>query len=179
MTDAGLGWRRDLMANSGRRGFSGAIVAWFLNPGFAVIILHRWSNWGHRRGGRIGQAISRLAWRTIVTRYGCYIDPSAQIGQGIVLPHPVGIVIGVGTRIGEGCTIYQHVTFGRRSAVQTGYPVVGSDVVVYAGATLLGRIEVGDRATIGAHALVMSDVPENGRALGQQAIPQGAPFRES
>ena len=155
-------WRTDLHANAGRTGLTGALVGWIANPGFAVATLHRISHWGHRRGGMIGRAVSILAWRRIVKGYGCYIDPSASVGPGLRLPHPTGIVIGADVIIGANCTIYHLVTFGRRAADKADYPRLGDGVTVYAGATLLGGIVIGEAAVIGAHALVSQDVPAGG-----------------
>jgi serine O-acetyltransferase len=155
-------WRADLMANANRTGLSGAVIGWFLNPGFAVITLYRVSRWGLRRGGKAGRLISALAWRRIVRGYGCYIDPAAVIGPGARLPHPVGIVVGEGTVIGAKAVIYQNVTFGRRNAAAASYPQLDDGVTVYAGAVLLGSIRVGEGAVIGAQALIRDDVPAGG-----------------
>ncbi|PZQ61746.1 MAG: hypothetical protein DI544_03715 [Sphingomonas taxi] len=160
-----MSWRRDLFANANRTGVKGAAIGWFLNPGFAVATLYRIMRWGHRRGGVAGRLVAVLAWRRIVTGYGCYIDPSAAIGPGLRLPHPVGIVIGADTVIGADATIYQHVTFGRRNAAEARYPVTGDRVTVYAGATVIGGITIGDGATIAAGALVRHPVPPGGVAL--------------
>jgi serine O-acetyltransferase len=168
-------WRADLEANAARTGVCGALVAWFMNPGFAVICLHRWAHWGRRRGGFAGRMVSRLAWRRVVSAYGCHLDPAAVLGPGVRLPHPIGIVIGAGAVIGARSTIYQHVTIGRRSSEAAEYPRLGEGVLVYAGATLLGPIEIGDAATIGAHALVIQDVPAGARASAPAAVIRSGP----
>lgn len=162
-------WRHDLLANANRRGASGALVGWFLNPGFAVVTLYRAMRWGHRRGGIVGRLVAIGAWRRIVKGYGCYLDPSAAIGPGLRLPHPTGIVIGADTVIGADVTVYQHVTFGRRNADEARYPVVGNRVTVYAGATIVGGVAIGDAATVAAGALVRHDVPARGVALSPLA----------
>lgn len=158
-------WRRDLFANADRTGIKGAAIGWFQNPGFAVASLYRLMRWGHLRGGAAGKIISRLAWRRIVKGYGCYIEPTAVIGTGVRFPHPVGIVIGEGTVIGDDVTVYQHVTFGRRNAGDAGYPIVAAGVTIYAGATVIGGVTLGAGATVGALALVRDDVPPGGLAV--------------
>lgn len=158
-------WRRDLFANASRTGIKGAVIGWFLNPGFAVATLYRVMRWGRLRGGAIGRLVAMLAWRRIVTGYGCYIDPTAVIGPGLRLPHPTGIVIGADTVIGSDATVYQHVTLGRRSATEASYPVVGDGVTIYAGAIVIGGVTIGDGATIAAAALVRQPVPPGGIAL--------------
>ncbi|KQN90923.1 hypothetical protein ASE95_11595 [Sphingomonas sp. Leaf231] len=158
-------WRRDLYANAARHGLKGAAIGWFLNPGFAVVTLYRIMRWGHLRGGPFGRLLEKLVWRRIVRNYGCYFDPTAKIGPGLRLPHPVGIVVGADTVIGADVTVYQHVTFGRRAANEAVYPVVGDGTVIYAGAVVTGEITVGHDATIAAGALVRHDVPAHGVAL--------------
>lgn len=162
-------WRKDLFANSERRGAKGAVLGWFLNPGFAVVTLHRMSHWGHRRGGALGRLVSMAAWRSIVKGYGCYIAPSATIGAGLRLPHPTGIVIGDGSVIGADVTLYQHTTVGRMSDRAPAYPVIGNGVTAYAGATIIGGVTVGDGAVVAAHALVRDDVPAGAVAAGTPA----------
>lgn len=159
-------WRHDLWANAGRRGWKGACIGWFANPGFAVVTLHRASAWGHRRGGRLGRLVAMTAWRAIVGGYGCYFAPSARIGRGLRLPHPIGIVIGEGATIGDDCAVYQHVTFGRRDERDPACSTIGDGVVVYAGASLVGAISVGAGAVVAAHAVVLSDVPARATAAG-------------
>lgn len=162
-------WRRDLLANADRTGLKGAAIGWFLNPGFAVVTLYRITRWGQLRGGAIGRLVAVVAWRRIVKGYGCYIDPTAAIGPGLRLPHPIGIVIGAGTVIGADVTVYQHVTFGRRNADEAHYPVVGDRATVYAGATVIGGVTIGDGATVAAGALVRRDVLAGGVALSVPA----------
>ncbi len=92
--------------------------------------------------------------------------PSARIGPGLLLPHPVGIVVGDDVEIGDNATIYQHVTLGQRGARDQSYPVIGHNVVIYAGAVIIGNITIGDGAVIGANAVVTGDVPAGATAVG-------------
>lgn len=134
------------------------MLAWIKNPGFAVVTLARAMQWGDARGTILGKVVASLFWWYIVRRYCCYISPSARFGASLRLPHPVGIVIGDGVRLGDEVTLYQHVTLGRRSTKVDGYPVVGDGVTIYAGAVLIGAITIGDSAVIGAHAVVDGDI---------------------
>ena len=120
---------------------------------------------GHRRLGRIVSARLRRD-------FGCFVQGSAEIGAGLRLPHPNGIVIGSGVRIGARCTIYQQVTLGAArtgDGFTNGYPRIGNHVTVFAGAKLIGPIHVGDDAVIGANAVVLQDVPAGHRAIGVPA----------
>jgi serine O-acetyltransferase len=142
------------------------IRAFLLNPGFSVASRHRLVFRLRQRGGPLARAIARLVWLSNVRAYGCYISSTARIGPGLLLPHPVGIVIGDDVEIGDNATIYQHVTLGRRDSRDQSYPVIGNDVVIYAGAVVIGGITVGDGAVIAANAVVINDVPAGKMAVG-------------
>lgn len=98
-------------------------------------------------------------------KYACDIpNVSFYLKSGLRLPHPVGIVISKKVKIGEGCMIYQNVTLGARENNRTGcseYPVIGNDVRIYAGATVIGDISIGENSVIGANSVVTRDVPAN------------------
>ena len=116
--------------------------------------------------------LARWSAANIERRFGCYLHLNAQIGPGLRLPHPVGIVIGEGVMLGARCTIYQHVTLGGRRLGdwQAGrYPRVGDDVVLFCGAAVLGTLSIGDGAVVGANAVVLEDVPAGGVAVGVPA----------
>ena len=94
----------------------------------------------------------------ISRRYRCYINSNARIGVGCFFPHPVGIVIGEGVKIGEKATIYQGVTLGRKYMDKADYPVVGDNVIIYANVVVAGNIKIGDGAVIGCNSVVLRDV---------------------
>lgn len=102
---------------------------------------------------------------------GCYIHPSAKIGRGCRFPHPVGIVIGQDVRIGNNVTIYQNVTLGSHGdpEEQRRYPTVEDGARLYAGAIIIGSVRVGQRAIVGAGAVVLEDVPPNSVVVGVPA----------
>ena len=93
---------------------------------------------------------------------------SSDLG-GLCLPHPVGIVIGEGSVIGNDVTIYQGVTLGRASHEVDAYPSIDDGAVIYAGATLLGPIRIGRNAVVAAHSVVLSDVPDFATVVGAPA----------
>ncbi len=102
--------------------------------------------------------------RKLITKYGCFISLNAKIGIGVRFPHPNGIVIGGTTDIGENCTIFQQVTFGGKKigdAQNSNYPSIGNNVIIYAGAKLIGNITIGDNAIIGANSVVNKSFPPN------------------
>lgn len=96
----------------------------------------------------------RLIWNKIYYKYGCCVSPKAKIAKSVEFPHPVGIVIGDGVVIEDGCIIYQHVTLGRADKDAPEYPTVSRDCVVYAGATVVGGVTIKPGTVIAAHAVV-------------------------
>ena len=131
------------------------------------------------RGIRAYQATARwwaplrkLARAFLVPRHwfwsavaGTDIPLNAQLGGGVILPHPNGVVIHPRAVIGPNCLIFQQVTIGTRGWNRPA-PVIGAGVEIGAGAKVLGPITIGDGARIGANAVVMCDVPPGCTAVG-------------
>lgn len=88
---------------------------------------------------------------------------SAEIGHSFKINHGVGSVIGARCRIGDNCTIHQNCTIGDRNG---GRPTIGDNVVIYAGAMILGNIYIGDNCIIGANSVVTKDCPANSVIVG-------------
>lgn len=150
--------KADLSANSFRHGIIGVLVAWFFSPSFRTVFRHRLVTYLFSQGFA-GRLVGRLLWHHGVRVSACHIHWKAKIGPGLALPHPTGIVIGEGVRIGNGATIYQQVTIGTNRKQGVHYPNVGNDVIIYAGAALFGNIKIGDDTVIGSNVIVASDVP--------------------
>ena len=155
----------DLAANTGRAGLRAALSAAVFDPAFGTLLMHRLAG-ALRQAGLLRTA--RLLWRLNVAASSCHLHPDAVLGAGLTLPHPSGIVVGRGSRIGESVTLYQHVTLGRNLRDER-YPVIGDGVVIYAGAVVAGGVAVGARAVIGAGAIVVDDVPEDAVVGGNPA----------
>jgi serine O-acetyltransferase len=135
---------------------SGVILG---SSGFHVTILYRLGYTLRARFGFSGRIMaSFLSW-SIRHGYGCSIAPTARIGGGLILPHPLGIVIGPGVEVGPRAWIFQHATLGG-SPGREGMPRVGPDARIYPGAVLAGPIEVGANVVIGANAVVTVNVPD-------------------
>jgi serine O-acetyltransferase len=102
-------------------------------------------------------------WRTLlIAKHSMDIQPDIEIGPGLVLPHPIGVLLGWGVRIGSGVTILHNVSIGgdpkqSRDATQM-CPVIEDDVVIYTQSILIGPITVGKGAVIGARSWVETDV---------------------
>jgi serine O-acetyltransferase len=99
---------------------------------------------------------------------GIEIHPGAVIGERVFFDHAMGVVVGETAEIGDGCTIYQGVTLGGTSLYKGAkrHPTLGKDVVVSAGAKVLGGFTVGDGAKIGSNAVVIKPVPAGATAVG-------------
>jgi len=108
-------------------------------------------------------------WLSQVTRFftGIEIHPGAQIGKGLFIDHGMGVVIGETAIIGDNVTLFQGVTLGG-TGKESGkrHPTLGHNVVVGAGAKVLGNIEIGDHSYIGANAVVIKSVPHNSTVVG-------------
>jgi serine O-acetyltransferase len=102
---------------------------------------------------------------------GIEIHPAAKIGRRVFFDHAMGVVVGETAEIGDGCTIYQGVTLGGTSLYKgtKRHPTLGPDVVVGAGAKVLGGFEVGAGARIGSNAVVTKPVPAGATAIGNPA----------
>lgn len=98
---------------------------------------------------------------------GIEIHPGAQIGKGLFIDHGMGVVVGETSIIGENVTLFQGVTLGGTGKEQgKRHPTLGSNIVVGAGAKILGNIIVGDNSYVGANAVVLRDVPANSTVVG-------------
>jgi serine O-acetyltransferase len=133
-------------------------------PGFHARELHRIAHALHRRGvpivPRIISNFSRFAT-------GIEIHPGAEIGEGLFIDHGMGVVIGETAEIGDDCNIMQGVTLGGTSMHRSKrHPTLRNRVTVGAGAKLIGAVEIGDNARIGAGSVVVTNVPDNATVVG-------------
>ena len=98
---------------------------------------------------------------------GIEIHPGAKIGRGLFIDHGMGIVIGETAEIGENVTIYHGVTLGGTGTMKgKRHPTIGDNVLIGAGAKVLGPVNVGNGAKIGANSVVLQDIPMNATAVG-------------
>jgi serine O-acetyltransferase len=130
------------------------------STGFHVALLYRSAHALRPRFGLAGRVASMLVSWLIRHAYGCSIAPTARLEGGLILPHPLGIVIGPGVEVGPRAWIFQNVTLGG-SPGREGMPRVGPDARIWPGAVLAGPIQVGANVVIGANAVVTVDVPDH------------------
>ncbi len=138
-----------------------------LYPGYKAIRKYRKAHWFYTHNMFfLARAVSQSASR----KTGIEIHPGAEIGKRFFIDHGTGIVIGETAIIGDDVTIYQGVTLGG-TGKDTGkrHPTLGNNIMVGAGAKVLGPVNVGDNTNIASGAVVLSDIPENSTAVGVPA----------
>lgn len=139
----------------------------FLYPGLRAVMAHRKAHWFYKRGHFF---IARYISQRTVRKTGIEIHPGAKIGKRLFIDHGVGVVIGETSEIGDDVTLYQGVTLGG-TGKDTGkrHPTIGDNVMIGAGAKILGPFKVGDNSRIAAGSVVLSEIPENSTAVGSPA----------
>ena len=140
----------------------------FWDPGRKLLkTIRSYQRWQQKR-----VIVARFFLKWIVVRHrfwsaitGADIPLNCNIGGGLLIPHPNGIVIHPDARIGVNCLIFQQVTIGTRDG--PGLPRIGDHVDIGAGAKILGPVEIGAQARIGANAVIVTDVASGAVAVGR------------
>ena len=140
------------------------------HPGLVAMLLLRMQNnclyKGHRRLAGLIRSINFF-----VT--GADFVVGCQIGSGLQLTHPSGVVVGYAAVIGNSCTLMQQATLGQKEASNTvgsGNPLLADNVVISAGAKVLGNVRIGRNSVVGANSVVLIDVPDGAIAVGIPAV---------
>ncbi|HOQ17491.1 MAG TPA: serine O-acetyltransferase [Defluviitaleaceae bacterium] len=136
----------------------------FLYPSFYAILSHRIAHWfyNHKR-----YFIARFISQISRGFTGIEIHPGAKIGKGLFIDHGMGVVIGETCEIGDNVTIYQGVTLGGTGKEKgKRHPTIGNNVMIGAGAKILGPFKIGDNSRIGAGSVVLTEIPENCTCVG-------------
>jgi len=157
--------RRDVRAVFERDPAARSLVeVLFCYPGLHAVWLHRLAHWFWTHHFKfLGRFVSH------VSRFltGIEIHPAAHIGPGLFIDHGMGVVIGETTEIGENVTIYQGVTLGGTSLEKVKrHPTIGDNVVIGAGASILGPFTVAAGSKIGSGSVVVKEVPPNSVVVG-------------
>jgi serine O-acetyltransferase len=146
------------------RGFFGIFNVLLTYPGFHAICLHRLAHFIHRLHIPIIPHLIMWVGRLLT---GIEIHPAAKIGPGFFIDHGFGVVIGETAEIGNNVTLFQGVSLGG-TGKETGkrHPTIGDNVVIGAGAKVLGNITIGNDVYIGANAVVLTSVPDDCTVVG-------------
>lgn len=136
----------------------------FLYPSFKVMLHYRLA---HKLYLRKHYFLARYISQRGVRKTGIEIHPGAQIGKGFFIDHGNGVIIGETTIIGDNVTLYQGVTLGGTGKEHgKRHPTIGNNVMISAGAKVLGSFTIGDNSKIGAGSVVLSEVPPNSTVVG-------------
>lgn len=141
-----------------------ALEVFFCYSGFHALTMHRVSHWlwCHKLK-------SFARFNAMLARFftGVEIHPAAKIGRRFFIDHGMGVVIGETAEIGDDVTIYHGVTLGGVSLKkEKRHPTIGNNVIIGAGAKVLGPFKVGDRVRIGANSVVLHEVPDDATVVG-------------
>lgn len=141
------------------------------NMGLHIIVLQICARFAILHIPLMGAWIA-TGFRHIIRIYSsCELSPLAKIALSVKFPHPTGIVIGDGVVVREHVAIWQHVTLGSHGKpdLPYGYPTIEARVRIFCNSSVLGRVTVGAESTVGAHSLVLSDVPHGATVVGVPA----------
>jgi len=156
-----------------RPGALPALMTLMEAQGAWATVVYRFGQYVYARrspvAGIAGKLAYRLANKAVEVLTGISVPASARIGKGFFIGHFGTIIVHPDTVAGEGLSIGQGVTLGTRGLGGAGAPRLGHNVFVGSGAKILGPIEVGDGAAVGANAVVVHDVPPNSVAVGVPA----------
>ncbi len=139
----------------------------FLYPGMRAVRMYRRAHWLYNHKMRF---LARWVSQRAVKKTGIEIHPAAKIGRRFFIDHGTGVVIGETSEIGDDVTIYQGATLGGTGKdVGKRHPTIGNNVMIGAGAKVLGPVKIGDNTKIAAGSVVLRDIPPNSTAVGTPA----------
>lgn len=143
------------------------LMIYLTYPGVIALRRHRRAHKLYNKGFK---NIARLISYRTRKITGIDIHPAAKIGHGVFIDHGMGLVIGETAVVGDGCILYHGVTLGANTFEKIDrHPKLGKNVIVYAGATLIGPIRIGDDSIIGAGSVVLKDAPPRSKLIGVPA----------
>ena len=136
----------------------------FLYPSFKAILHYRVAHKLYKKGHYV---VARWISQRAVRKTGIEIHPGATIGKGLFIDHGSGVIIGETAELGDNITLYQGVTLGGTGKEHgKRHPTIGNNVMISAGAKVLGSITIGDNCKIGAGSVVLKPVPPNSTVVG-------------
>ena len=141
-----------------------AFEIWLLYPGYKAVRMYRRAHFLYTHGHPL---LARYISQRAARKTGIEIHPAAKIGRRLVIDHGTGIVIGETAEIGDDVLIYQGVTLGGTGKdLGKRHPTVGNNVMISAGAKVLGPFKIGDNSRVAAGAVVLEEVPPNSTVVG-------------
>lgn len=144
-----------------KRALLRSIICYYRDPEFRVTVLIRYAT-----DNTNNEIMRSYFCKKLLIKYSVMISRHAVIGKNFKPVHYLGLVIGSGVVIGDNCIVCQQVTIGQNKGK---YPTIGDNVVIYAGAKVIGEINIGNNVTIGANSVVTKDVADNHIVAGVPA----------
>ncbi len=149
-----------------RAGGGNLIVRLFSNASFSILFWYRIGNYLKKKRNilcKMFYPIIFIIHKHNTIKYGIQFPLSLEIGEGMLFAHFSGIVLGTRS-IGKNCTFYQCTIVGGTHG--KGIPIIGDNVVLFAGAKVVGKVTIGNNVVIGANSVVVSDIPDNAVVVG-------------
>jgi serine O-acetyltransferase len=144
------------------------VKCYFSNRGFRAVVYYRVARYLTLKRIRYVPALIKARCLSIT---GAEIACEARIGLGLLITHPVGVVVGSRVIIGDNCTIMQGVNLGEKwsDRNEKQVPIIGNDVILGTGSKVLGGVEIGDRVMVGANSVVIDSIPPDRVVAGVPA----------
>lgn len=137
-------------------------------PGVKAIIYYRIARFFYKIKFKF---IAHLIMYHVRVRFSIDIHPGCKIGKRLFIDHGMGVVIGETAEIGDDCTFYQNVTLGGTGKDKgKRHPTIGSNVMIGAGAKVLGNITIGNNCKVGANTVVLSSIPDDTTVVGYKGM---------
>ena len=152
----------DIKEDLPKKSFRTFLRCYFYSAGFRVLLNHRIGKFLFYNRFMFSRQIALYYKYKLVSKRGCDISYTAQIGKNVCFPHAIGVIIG------NNVKIWQQVTFGSHGKLgeKLEYPIVKDNVKIFAGAKIIGGLTIGEDSMIGASSLINKDVPANSVAYG-------------
>ena len=167
---------KDLIKQDALR--NGSIALGLFRPRHALLIWYRLCGFFWSRNMKVLHLITKVFFKVNQYITGIHIDEHCSIGGGLHFEHHSNIAISVGAELGQNVTIFQGCTIGKNfGGKHCGYPVIGDNVILFAGSKVLGKVHVGNNSIVGANAVVTHDVPHGCVVAGVPARIVSEDFR--
>lgn len=173
-SDTANGWRRHWRALAiDRQRYRALGHSTWAGAGFWSVVMYRLQNMAREARPdwlfMPARMLLGVLWRFLALATGIHISAEAEIGPGLVVPHPGAVWVTDRTKIGARCTIFHGCTIGGSGPDDATGTIIGDDVMLSCQSTIIGKVAIGDGATIAANTLVITDVPAGATAIGVPA----------
>lgn len=145
---------------------SGALKFYLTHSGAKISCYYRLYHYYSKKNNKILSAVFRMIYHKKCVKYGCDIPSKVEIGSGICLPHPIGVVVNSNSKIGKNVTIMGGVCIGH---THKGNPEIGDNVYIGANTCIIGPVKIGDNVVIGAGSVVIKNVSQGKTVIGNPA----------